>query len=529
MTKRIDKDSAGSGFQGMLHNTPILPLAAAFLFCVIFNLFTYRFSPTGDTVLAASTIAFGFAQAFLFFLVIGLNRYVFSIVLPLLFLICSIASYFIFTFSIGISENIIAVTFETTIDEAGHLMGAELFLWIAAHLAISLLVVYFFNKKRAFGFKGIRSIAFVLCAIMVMLVLPQAFPSKKLMRSLVKRDLPVSIAASIFRYVKSVQSLKQPREDISKKYAFNYHDQQLLLVLILGESARADHFHINGYRRQTTPTLETLDVVNFANAFSISAFTRNSVPCILTRATRDDLEISRRETSLISIFRSRGFYTAWLSNQRYTSERHDTPITLIAKEAEYNYFNNQLRADENRYFRVDEELLPRLDEVLALGYRNKLVVLHTIGSHWLYDAHYTQSFKRFTPTVTNNNPALNSRERLVNSYDNSILYTDYFIAQVMKRVRRLNSLVIYIGDHGELLGEDNLYEHPNYPFRPELYHVPFIIYASPEYRRRNGGRFTALQMNTGRLLSHENLFHSILDGAGISSKAIDKKKSVFSN
>ena len=529
MLKSAHRDTVYNILKIFPDDAPIFHLGTAFLFCVLFNLYSYFYSPVNDPVLAAATMVFGFVQVLLFLFVIGLNRYVFSIALPILFLICSIATYYLFTFRIGISENIVAVTYETTIDEASHLMGAELFLWIAAHLALSLLIVFFYNKKRAFGFKGIQSLAFGLCAVLVMTTLLLTFPSKKLTRSLVKRDLPLSIAVSNYRYYKSVRSLKQPREDISKKYDFQYTDQGLLVVVILGESARADHFHINGYRRQTTPLLETLDVVNFPNVVSISAFTRNSVPCMLTRATRDNLDVSRKETSLISVFKRNGFYTAWISNQRYTSERHDTPITMIAKEAEFSYFNNQLRADEGGYFRVDEELLPHLDRALATGNRNKLVILHTIGSHWLYDAHYTKAFKKFSPVATNNNPALNPRERLINSYDNSILYTDYFISEVIQRVKGRNALVVYVGDHGELLGEDNLYEHPNYPFRMELYHVPFIVFASPEYRRRNGVRYAALRSNTGRSLSHENLFHSILDGAGISSSAIDKNKSIFSN
>lgn len=528
MLKSAHTDTAYSVLKKILNGAPVFHLAAALLFCVIFNLHSYFFIPANDSVLAVSTMVFGFMQVFLFFLLIGLNRYVFSIALPILFLICSAATYYLFTFRIGISENIIAVTYETTIDEASHLMGAELFLWIAAHLALSMLMVYIYNKKRIFVLKGIKPFAFGMCAVLVMAALLLSFPSKKLTRSLVKRDLPLSIVVSNYRYFKSVQSLRQPREDISQIYEYRYPDQGLLVIVVLGESARADHFHINGYSRQTTPLLETLGVINFPHTVSVSSFTRNSVPCILSRATKDNPDAPHRETSLISVFKRKGFYTAWISNQRYTSERHDTPITMIAKEAEFSYFNNQLRADEVGFFRVDGELLPHLDRALALENRNKLVILHTIGSHWLYDAHYTRPFKKFVPTATNNNPALNSREQLINSYDNSILYTDYFISEIIKRVKGRNAIVVYVSDHGELLGEDKLYEHPNYPFRPELYCVPFIVYASPEYQRRNGARYAALRRNCARALSHENLFHSILDGAGISSPAIDKKKSVFS-
>ncbi len=332
---------------------------------------------------------------------------------------------------------------------------------------------------------------------------------------------------SLYGYTRTMRQFSAPKKDISKG-DFAYNNRDLVLVLIIGEGARADHFHINGYHRTTSPDMERLNVVSFREAMSSFSFTRKSVPCILTRAASKNYELSLQETGLISIFRRLGFYTAWISNQRHSHDNHDTPITVFAREADVVIFNNRLRADQYDYLRLDEELFRYMDQVLTLDYANKLIVLHTIGSHWNYNAHYSKDFMRFTPVARNNNPYKNSTEEIVNSYDNTILYTDHFIAGVIDRVKGLNSLVLYVSDHGEFLGENGRFSHPpGSVFIKELFHIPLFVWASPRYARENPLMIARLRHNSVKPVSHDHVFHSLLDGAGIVSPVIDRKLSVF--
>lgn len=504
----------------------VIALVAA-VFCALFNLHTYFFNPPENLFLTAGVILAGFLIISAFFLLVSLNRYVFMALVPLIFFICSIGSYFVYTFDISITQNILGLAFDTNAEEAGALLGLDFFLWLAAHLlvAIVLVVVFVRTIKSRMPFKRLCAALVVLLVIAGTLI--ATVPRKRIPRELTRRDLVYSTMHSLYGYTRTMRQFSAPKKDISKG-DFAYNNRDLVLVLIIGEGARADHFHINGYHRTTSPDMERLNVVSFREAMSSFSFTRKSVPCILTRAASKNYELSLQETGLISIFRRLGFYTAWISNQRHSHDNHDTPITVFAREADVVIFNNRLRADQYDYLRLDEELFRYMDQVLTLDYANKLIVLHTIGSHWNYNAHYSKDFMRFTPVARNNNPYKNSTEEIVNSYDNTILYTDHFIAGVIDRVKGLNSLVLYVSDHGEFLGENGRFSHPpGNVFIKELFHIPLFVWASPRYARENPLMIARLRHNSVKPVSHDHVFHSLLDGAGIVSPVIDRKLSVF--
>lgn len=498
------------------------------LFCSLFNLHTYFFEPSSNPALAAGAIFTGLLLSGAYFLLLSLNRYVFMALVPLTFLVCSIGSYFVYTFEITITQNILGMVFDTNPEEAGALLGVDFYAWTAAHLAVSLAPAILFFRRGGPPLGSVKRAVSAMLALLVMAgLLIVVVPHRRLPREMTRRDLVFSAVHSLVGYRKSLRQFTAQKTDISKN-DFSYANRDLVVVLILGEGARADHFHINGYERRTSPNLERLGVVSFTGAMSSFSFTRKSVPCILTRATAKNYEISLRETGLISIFRRLGFYTAWISNQRHSHDNHDTPITVFAREADVVVFNNRLRADRYDQVRLDEELLKYMDDVLGLGYPDKLIVLHTIGSHWNYNAHYPSEFMKYYPIATNNNPYRNTAEEIVNSYDNTILYTDHFIARVIERVKGLNSLVVYVSDHGEFLGENGRFSHPPGSVSgKELFHIPLFVWASRRFARENPEKMAAVRRNSASPVSHDHVFHSLLDGAGIFSPIVEPGLSVF--
>ncbi len=310
--------------------------------------------------------------------------------------------------------------------------------------------------------------------------------------------------------------------------------KQLAVIVVVGESARADHFGLNGYQRPTTPIMEkTPSLLNFADAHSCSASTTVAIPCMLTRMTMSDLpgeySSSNRKTylyqqiatekSFISVFRKHGFDTAWFS-LNYLLGRKNAPISMLLNEAETVVFRNETEAGYAEA--LDESLLGKLDRYLEAHDDRLMLALHTRGSHWNYSQRYPPAFKHFTPECAERAPYQCGSKQLVNSYDNSILYTDWFISEVIKRVENRNAIIFYTSDHGESLGEDGIYTH-SVMSRREQRHIPLIIWASETYRGLNGDLFDTLATRRKNPVSHDNMFHTILGCSGITGDVIDKE------
>ncbi len=307
----------------------------------------------------------------------------------------------------------------------------------------------------------------------------------------------------------------------------------LTVVLVIGESARADHFGVNGYGRDTTPRLsQTPNLVSFSQIRSCAASSTVAVPCVLTRLTTEDLPGDYRqsddkayfyqpvatENAFISLFRKHGFATAWLSLNRILGRKNE-PISVMIAEAETRYFGADAGLSYSKA--RDEHLLPPLRRFLAEHSGRALAVVHTRGSHWRYDARYPREARHFTPTCRRGMPADCPRQHLINAYDNTIRYTDAFLAAIIGLLQDRKALLAYTSDHGESLGEAGYFTH-SVMNRPEQRQVPLIWWASDSYLAESRRAFANLAARKDEPANHDHLFHSLLDCAGISSSVIDK-------
>ena len=305
-----------------------------------------------------------------------------------------------------------------------------------------------------------------------------------------------------------------------KGAAADIPDKELIVVLVVGESARADHFRLNGYARPTTPLLSAIpELVSFNNVRSCAAATRISVPCLMTRATENDPKISSGETSLIGVFRHFGFNTAWIStNQIYG--KYDTPVTAVANEAQKQIFPISMQNLPTGS--LDEDLIQPFKQFLAESSPRKLVVLHQRGSHWNYNDRYPPSFRKFTPTCDGNTSAPECKiDELINGYDNSILYTDHVLGSVIEALLGRSALFIYTSDHGQSLGEEGHFFH-GLEQRAEQRHVPMIWWASDLFRQRHPEVIPSLLNKRTQPVSHDHIFHSVLGCAGFKGNVIDE-------
>ena len=291
-----------------------------------------------------------------------------------------------------------------------------------------------------------------------------------------------------------------------------------LLVLVLGETGRSVNFGLNGYERPTTPLLSArTDLATARNAWSCGTSTAASVPCMFSHLGRDGFE-SRKANyeSLIDVLHHAGLAVLWVDNQagcKGVCERIGEVRTTALQDPVLCPGGECL----------DPIMLKDLDQRLAdlpaeQRRRGTVVVLHEMGSHGpAYFKRSAPALKKFQPECTSTNLQECTQEQVVNAYDNSIVQTDQFLDSVLNWLSdqsdKAQTAMIYVADHGESLGENNIYLHGlPYSIAPDVQkHVPWITWLSPAMQARTHVTTGCLQQDVAqRRVTHDNYFHSVL-------------------
>ncbi|WP_028102971.1 phosphoethanolamine transferase [Pseudoduganella violaceinigra] len=335
---------------------------------------------------------------------------------------------------------------------------------------------------------------------------------------------PFGLAARGYDFYKERRYLSELNE---RSASFVFGARQLdgdhqpeVVVMVLGESSRYDRWSLNGYSRETNPLLgKEGNLVALSDVITPVSATRLSVPVIISRKpATQSLKDGFSEKSFLTAYKEAGFKTWWLSNQ-ISFGQYDTPVSVFAKEADVVQFLNLGGFTNNSNF--DQVLFEPLKRALADPAPKKLIVLHSLGSHWNYSQRHPQEFDKWKPSLFGvNKPVytdLKIKPQLNNSYDNSILYTDWFLAQVIGDLKASGQLssMLYIADHGQTLydgacrlafhGHNTQYE----------FHVPAFMWFSEQYREHYPDKVESLYRNSKARLATENIFHTMLDVANI--------------
>jgi glucan phosphoethanolaminetransferase (alkaline phosphatase superfamily) len=301
-------------------------------------------------------------------------------------------------------------------------------------------------------------------------------------------------------------------------------------LFVIGETGRYNSYSVNGYERETSPLLsKTEHLISYSDFFSEANITSSSLSIVLTRATAKDYKRSFVEKSFVDAFKEAGFKTYWIANQSASNKF----IRRIAGDADGEYFTvTDIYADN-----YDEKLWPFLDEVLQKDEEKVFIVLHTLGSHFRYNFRYPSRFETFKPSLKGafnyDMISAKNKQEFINTYDNSILYTDYFLANTIRKIDSLQvvSAVIYMADHGENLfdTEDNVVLHGGSKYTKYDFHVPFFIWTSEKYIAGYPLKTENMLRNKDKKLSSGNLFYSWLDIAGITFPGQVQSKSIASD
>jgi KDO II ethanolaminephosphotransferase len=473
--------------------------------------------------------------AALFYLASLAGRIVFKSVVAFILVFSAVSVYYMVFFNVVIGFGIIQATLTTDIDLSKEAVGAGV---IAFVLVLGILPAIAATMTRLNGgdLAG-RILMLGVCgsvAFLVVFIYPFALqdgpgrtqsqvasPLGVVVHSYVPSNWVTGLGMSAWSAYESVaqhQKLVNPADQFT--YRTSTDLDGTYLVIVIGESARYDRMGILGHSRPNTPEMAKIPNLVAMRATSCNTSTRLSLQCMFVRPEAvDDGGISGKQTisedMVFSVLKKLGF----------TSE-------LFAMQGEV-WFYNSINAnyykhreiiyarDENIGKPIDDLLLVReLEESIARHPRGKhLVVLHTKGSHHLYTYRYPRSFAWYTPECMSLDAPCD-REELLNSYDNSIAYTDHFLAQVIGRLEDKKAIVIYTSDHGESIEEKaHLHGTPKDMAPQEQRMVPMIIWASKPFlaNPRNAQNFAGLQSRKDRMADHHYLFDSILGCVGIES------------
>jgi lipid A ethanolaminephosphotransferase len=313
---------------------------------------------------------------------------------------------------------------------------------------------------------------------------------------------------------------------IGKDALITQHDEDLeLVILVVGETARSDHFSLNGYTRDTNPLLAREKVASFRNVWACGTSTAISVPCMFSIYDQDGYSKSKaaRTENVLDILQRAGVSVLWLDN--------NSDSKGVALRVPYQSYKSPDINPECDSECRDLGMLSNLQEHIdAHPDGDLLIVLHQMGNHGpAYYKRYPAEFERYTPVCQTNELAQCDRQSIDNTYDNAILYTDYFLSQVIELLKRnakqFEAAMFYVSDHGESLGENNLYLHglPNLLAPDTQKHVPMIFWYSDSFLE-DGISVDLLRDQLDEKLSHDNVFHTLLGLFEVETGVYDPKR-----
>lgn len=454
--------------------------------------------------------------------------------------------FYLLTYQKNTDAHAIAIVAETDLNEAlGYLTGIGVFLALAV---VAIVVLWWYLVRSAWQRHwrweaGVRPVIWLIC-IGVLASLSwnewqyqqinkakqrtnpeeNAFVQRPLPYSYEKfhATYPLNMLLAVNEFVKQKQAVAEVAESTALfKFSARQADVpagRQIYVLVIGETLRPDRLQLNGYNRATTPRLAgTKNLISFTDMISPWAWTRMSVPVILSRKKPTDQRYFPTETSLVAAFKEAGFSTAWLSTQSPLGV-HDSSIALHASEADQVQYLNPVGYKKEGFY--DDILLPAFERVLQQNNTKQLIVLHTLGSHFSYADRYPEAFDLFTPSGKGQAISMHdqkSKALLNNAYDNSVAYTDFILFNLIKQLEQSQSIssLFYVSDHGENIFDGQCGKSGHGHNTERDYRVASMLWTSDAYNLQYPQKKALAEQRRQQPLMTSSVFHSLLDLADI--------------
>ncbi|MDQ8936790.1 phosphoethanolamine transferase [Acinetobacter rudis] len=471
-------------------------------------------------------------------------KWTIKVVGVLLLVIGGFSAYFVSSLGVLISPEQVQNMMQTDVAEATDLMSLRIVIWAVLMVALPVILLCWVKikpeKASALLLKKVINIfasAAIIAGLLFVFYVDYAaiFRENRSIKGMIS---PQNAIASTFSYFHK----KAPKKNLPVMvYGADAHmdapkstsELPKLMVLVVGETARAESFSLNGYAKNTNPELsKQADLVNFKQVSSCGTATAVSVPCMFSGMPRKqyDENVASQREGLLDIAQRAGYKVTWINNNSGCKgvcnrvEQYQIPVEIQKKwcadgECKDGVLNDALAAYIAHIPKDDRQ--PRL------------IVLHQMGSHGpAYYKRPLEQYQTFKPSCDTNAIQGCSREQLINVYDNTIVYTDHVLNQVIELLKKQTNYRTgfwYVSDHGESTGESGMYLHgAPYAMAPsQQTHVPMMMWFSPAWKNAAPAQINCLKSVTNQNLSHDNLFPSLLKLLDVNSKTIDENYNIL--
>jgi len=450
------------------------------------------------------------------------SKYTTKPLLIMTLLVSSFTTYFMSSYHVVIDSTMIRNTLQTDMHESLDLLSVKLFLYILFLGLLPSIWVYRKNIEylslKVELFRKVKTL-FLTLLVMVLLLLG----SSKFFTSFFREHIPLRYHTNptfwIYSIGEYIASTVQTETIVVKSMGLNAtippstDTTPNLVIMVVGEASRADHFSLNGYEKETNPLLKKEHIINLPNVSSCGTSTAHSVPCMFSFFDRDDFNYKKGisyENVLDVIYHTKKVEILWRDNN---SDSKGVALRVPYADYKQPSINSYCPEGECR----DKGMLIGLQEYINKKEgKNILIVLHQMGNHGpSYYKRYTKEFEKFTPVCKTNQLEECTQESISNAYDNAILYSDYFLSEVIQLLKENENnhktSMIYMSDHGESLGEHGLY----------LHGLPYFM--APEAQTHIGafmwfGKSNQRDFNSQKAYSHDNLVHTLLGLFNVKTK-----------
>lgn len=478
-------------------------------FTYVFNNVDYK-SLNGVALIISLIILMWVVNAFVFYLIFCLSRIAGKTLLVLFFIGNAVAVYFINTYGVIIDETMIGNVLNTDYAEASSFFSFKLILYI---VLLGVIPSIYIIKAKVINvalkkFLLTSSLTLLFIVIVIFANASNWLWIDKNSKQLGGLAMPWSYVVNTFRFY--IHKYQENQKEILLPDATIKDNKKAIAVLVIGESARSQNFSLYGYQKNTNPLLSKTENLFSFNATSCATYTTAGVKCILEHKNTNDLyEI------LPNYLYRNNVEVIWR-----TTNWGEPPIHI----ANYQRGENLALDCKGDGCNYDEILLTGLKEQILASKKDKiLIILHTSTSHGpTYSKKYPPQFEVFKPVCNSVELGNCSQEELINAYDNTIVYTDYILHRViedLKQLKQYSSTMLFVSDHGESLGEKNLYMHglPVSIAPKEQFEIPFIVWLSDSSK----------QLKPNKTLSQNHVFHSVLNFLGVQSPVYDESMNIF--
>ncbi len=526
-----------------LNNTTKLPLIIAVaLFFVAFENFSfyknvlnvYPLNLENSGFIASLTVVL--ISGIIILLTLLSSRYIIKPAIIFFLWVTSLTTYFMDSYGVVIDDDMIDNMMQTNIDESFDLLNIKLVSYVF-FLAV-LPSIYVFRVKihyKKFTTEFFSSLKII--AISLVIAVAVALPLTKFYASFIREHKPLRYYTNPTYYIYSTiyyfnTLFKSNVNKVITPIGLDAHIAETntdreLIILVVGETARADRFSLNGYDKKTNPLLEKEGVVSFSDFYSCGTSTAISVPCMFSLMNRSNFSKSKFKQSenLLDVLDRAGVNVLWLDN--------NSDSKGVALRVDYESYktakNNTICDDECR----DEGMLIRVQDYINKHDKGDiLIVLHQMGNHGpAYYKRYPESFEQFKPICKTNQLEKCSIEEISNAYDNAILYTDYFLSKTIDVLKQnspaFKTALFYVSDHGESLGENGLYLHGlPYIMAPDTQtHVGVIMWFDEKFKDNKA----AVLAKKEQTFTHDNVFHTVLGFFDVVTSVYNSKMDIVNN